>query len=209
MTGQGPRILGEPLLSATQMAEWFESTGYHAHLTVPITQLANDYIQAAQQTGVRADIAFAQSIIETGYFTFPAYGQDAPNYNNFAGIGACDTCEHGWKFPNAMTGVLTQQELLALYATPPGMGTTYAGLGGGVDGCCATWMALSGIWASSPAYGYDILTIYQGMLSWALQQELVGTGLVQPPPTPTAGPAALEANRPVRSSLGPSRSPRT
>ena len=39
---------------------------------------------------VRGDIAFAQSIIETGWFNFPDYGHRAsPSNNNFAGIGAC------------------------------------------------------------------------------------------------------------------------
>ena len=75
-------------------------------------------MKAGRVTGVRADIAFAQSMDETAYFSFPAFGQDAPSYNNFAGIGACNKCKHGWSFPNAMAGVLAQQTLLESYATP-------------------------------------------------------------------------------------------
>ena len=204
MAGYGPSILGPSVLSAAQMAAWFASTGYHPHATVPFPQLVADYINAGRLTGVRADIAFAQSIIETGYFSFPSYGQDAPGFNNFAGIGACDTCKQGWRFPSAMTGVLSQEELLEVYATPPHLTAAYGkpATNFGIEGCCLTWMALSGIWASSPAYGYDILNIYNEMLTWALPRELESAGLV---PKPAPAPAS----RPVKSSPTPSRTPPT
>ena len=69
-----------------------------------------------------------------------------------------------------MTGVLSQEELLEVYATPPHLTAAYGkpATNFGIEGCCLTWMALSGIWASSPAYGYDILNIYNEMLTWAL-----------------------------------------
>ena len=38
--------------------------------------------------GVAGDLAFAQSIIETGYFNFSA--RVLPSYNNFSGLGAVD-----------------------------------------------------------------------------------------------------------------------
>ena len=60
------------------MAGWFASTRPKPHITVPMSQLANDYSQAGQQTHVRADLAFAQSIVETGFFSFPAGGQLTP-----------------------------------------------------------------------------------------------------------------------------------
>jgi hypothetical protein len=157
-------------------------------------------------TGVRADIAFAQSVIETGYFSFPSYGQDAPGFNNFAGIGACDTCKQGWRFPSAMTGVLSQEELLEVYATPPHITAAYGkpATNFGIEGCCLTWMSLAGTWASSPAYGYDILNIYNEMLTWALPRDLASAGLV-----PKPGPAPTRASRPAKSSPAPSRTPPT
>ena len=45
-------------------------------------------------------------------------------------------------------------------------------------------MGLAGTWASSPAYGYDILKIYNEMLAWALPRELVSTGLLPKRPRP-------------------------
>jgi Mannosyl-glycoprotein endo-beta-N-acetylglucosaminidase len=202
MAGDGPAILGASVLSPSQIAEWFASTGYHAHITVPFGQLVADYFRAAQQTGVRADIAFAQSIVETGYFSFPSFGQDAPAFNNFAGIGACDTCKHGWQFPSAMTGVLSQEELLEVYATPPHLAGTYGRPTSnfGIEGCCLTWMSLAGTWASSPAYGYDILNIYNQMLAWALPRALQSTGLLDAAPL-----LPRHLNQPAKSSPGPSR----
>lgn len=215
MTGDGPGIIGSSVLSASQIAAWFASTGYHAHITVPFPQLVEDYFTAAQSTGVRADIAIAQSVIETGYFTFPSWGQDAPSFNNFAGIGACDTCEHGWSFPSAMTGVLSQEELLQVYATPPHLTATYGKptQDFGIEGCCSKWMGLGGIWASSQAYGYDILNIYNQMLSWVLPRALHGAGLG---PAPASAPARsaqvippVTASPPAKSGRAPSRTPRT
>jgi hypothetical protein len=202
MAGDGPSILGPTVLSASQIAGWFASTGYRARVTVPFGQLVDDYFKAAELTGVRGDIAFAQSVIETGYFSFPSYGQDAPDFNNFAGIGACDTCKHGWRFPSAMTGVLSQEELLQVYATPPHLAGEYGKPSSsfGIEGCCLTWMALAGTWASSPAYGYDILRIYNMMLSWALPRQLQSAGLLQRSP-----PAPSRSSRPAKSSPTPSR----
>jgi len=176
----GPSILGPSLLSAQEVLSWFRSTGAQANTTVAMGALIEDYFRAARLTGVRADIAFAQSIVETGYFSFPARGQDPANYNNFAGIGACDGCKHGWQFSSAYLGVLTQETLLNEYAQPPPPYGPPGGLaaGLGVAGCCRTWMALSGVWASNPNYGYAILSIYKEMVDWVLTQQLQQTGLL-------------------------------
>jgi hypothetical protein len=169
------------------MARWFASTREKPNVTVPMSRLAQDYVDAGEQTGVRADLAFAQSIVETGYFSFPSYGQLTAADNNFAGIGACDTCAHGWKFPDAATGVGAQLELLEAYASPTPVATPLLG-SIGVGGCCPTWLALAGKWASSTAYGIAILTVYQEMLNWLIPQRLVDAGLLAPPKPPKAAP---------------------
>ena len=185
----GPTVMGPSFLSPSQIEGWFDSTGAVANITIPFTRLVNDYIKAGRRTGVRADISFAQSVVETGYFAFPKGGQDKSSFNNFAGIGACDSCKHGWSFPSPMDGVMTQLELLSEYATPPQL-TSFSGgstASFGIEGCCTTWMALSGVWASNPAYGYEILSVYREMLDWALQAQLQKVGLQEPVMT-VAGP---------------------
>lgn len=175
---EGPSILGPSLLSDQEVLGWFESTGSQADVTTSIAQLVWDYFQAGRETGVRADIAFAQSIVETGHFGFPRGGQLTRKDNNFAGIGACDSCKTGWHFPSAMAGVLAQERLLQAYSTPVGVGANVSGMAGGVRGCCTTWLALSGTWATNPNYGYEILGIYKEMLDYAIPRTLLGDGLI-------------------------------
>jgi hypothetical protein len=184
----GPTILGPSLLTVSQVEGWFAATGAAPNITVPIDRLVNDYFKAGQLTGVRADLAFAQSVVETGYFSFPAYGQDPVKYNNFAGIGACDSCKHGFHFASAMDGIMAQQELLDNYATPSEMasGPESGSDNLGVAGCCQTWMGLSGVWATNINYGYAILSVYKLMLGWALQDELQEVGLVPGGPGATS-----------------------
>jgi hypothetical protein len=180
-----PSILGPSVLSGSELARWFASTGRKAHTTVPMPVLANDYALAGQRTHVRADLAFAQSIVETGFFAFPAGGQLTPKDNNFAGIGACDSCAHGWSFPDALTGVTAQMQLLDAYASPIQVSTSLIG-DIGIGGCCPTWMELAGTWASSLEYGISIMTIYHQMLAWLIPQRLVAAGLIPQPPDAVA-----------------------
>ena len=118
LAAYGPHILGNSLLSVAQIEGWFESTGARGEDHRASSELVADYVEAGRLTGVRADSAFAQSVVETGYFSFPPGGQLVPKNNNFAGIGACDKCKHGWSFPSAMAGVVGQEGLLV--STPVG-----------------------------------------------------------------------------------------
>jgi Mannosyl-glycoprotein endo-beta-N-acetylglucosaminidase len=187
---QSPDILGQPVLTGADLAAWFASTGRKANTTVPMSALAQDYQAAGQATGVRYDLAFAQSVIETGYFSFPSYGQLTSQDNNFAGIGACDTCSHGWSFPTAADGVGAQLELLDAYASVKPVDTHLLGHGSiGVGGCCQTWMALAGVWASSTVYGISIMTVYNRMLTWYIPGELAKLGLVNPSAAPAKAPS--------------------
>ena len=133
--------------------------------------LAQMYIQEGQKVGVRGDVAFAQSIVETGYFGFRNSMVD-PENNNFAGIGACDTCKHGFSFPDARTGVRAQVQLLRVYvdrsvtggSLPDPLllpGTLRLGFRGRVQ----TWWDLTGKWATASNYGNAIYAVYNRMVA--------------------------------------------
>lgn len=169
-------ILGPTALSAGELAGWYATTGYQANTTVPMATLAGYYLTSATAAGLRGDIAFAQSIVETGYFTFPTGGQVDGTDNNFAGIGACDSCAHGWTFPSAQTGVAAQIQLLDAYASPQKIPTPLVG-NVGVAGCCPTWLSLGGVWATAIDYGYEILNVYKEILDWAIPERLAAAGL--------------------------------
>jgi hypothetical protein len=167
----GLSLLGGAALTAPQLTSWYNAQGYVDLTTTPVSQLASWYVRAGAAEGIRGDVAFAQAVLETGGFSSP----DAVGLNNYAGIGHCDTCPAGWAFPSPHAGVIGQMQLLRIYAergaAPPGappavlpaLVPTLQGRGG----CCPTWESLTGVWATDPLYGAEILDIYAGMLAFA------------------------------------------
>jgi hypothetical protein len=172
----GLSILGHPAMTAGELAAWYVSTGHQPALTVPLATLTDLYQASGATYRVRNDIAFTQSIIETGYFGFPSGGQVRTADNNFAGIGACDSCHGGNGFPDAKSGVAAQLQLLHNYASSPPLPGPLP-LTAGPTGCCPTWMSLTGVWATNPSYGFTILTLYKHILEWVLPRRTAGAGL--------------------------------
>jgi hypothetical protein len=143
---------------------------------------------------VSADVAFAQSVLETGYFRFPDAGQVRPEHNNFAGLGAVDDGGGGAvaRFGTAQLGVRAQIQHLWAYADPAARGDRTARplVDPRFDlvqpkGKAPTWDGFGGgNWATDPQYGAKILTIYTDMLDFsrertrrfvsALYRDLVG-----------------------------------
>ncbi len=169
-------ILGGSALTPAQLIGWFDSQGYADLTSAPIAQLAGWYIQAGAAEGVRGDLAFAQAVLETGGFS----SSDAVGLSNFAGIGHCDTCAAGWGFPSPQAGVLGQVQLLRIFAdSGPGPAPSPAPVLPDLiptrqmsAGCCSTVESLTGVWATDPTYGQQILDIYGQMLSYALSAAL-------------------------------------
>ena len=112
-------IMGPTLLTADDLVAYIDSLGVHPHLTVPIRTLAGFFISEGNAEGIRGDVAFAQSILETGAFMYPGHGLVLPTDNNYAGINACDSCKHGDLFESALIGVRAQMQLLRVYADRP------------------------------------------------------------------------------------------
>lgn len=168
-SSNGLSVLGSSALSAAELTAWYRQQGYVDMTPTPIQQLADWYLQAGSEEGIRGDVAFAQAVLETGGFSSP----DAIGLNNYAGIGHCDTCSSGWAFPSAQTGVLGQEQLLRIFAAggspaggPPPVLDALDPAHQGRRGCCSTWEALTGVWASDPTYGGQIMAIYQAILSF-------------------------------------------
>src|SRR5207237_9270541 len=152
-------IMGPSRLTAKQMADYVIAQHYKPRITVPIEILAQIYLDEGAATGVRGDVAFAQSILETAGFANPG---SAPTDNNFAGIGWCDSCAHGFDFPDARTGVRAQLQLLRVYVDPLFPDAAYAAkdpillpgtLTLGFRGKVQAWWDLWGSWATGALYG--------------------------------------------------------
>jgi hypothetical protein len=101
-------IMGPTILNAGQITAGYNSK--HQAFNVPgisVNDLAQTFLWEGAAENVRPDIAFAQSIVETGYFGF--YGSIVSPANwNFAGMGACDSCNSGRQFPSPEIGVRVQ-----------------------------------------------------------------------------------------------------
>jgi hypothetical protein len=176
----GVPVLGQARLDAHQIAGWFHSTGVQANLasSTTIDQLAQIYAEEGAATNVRGDLAFAQAIIETGSF---GHATD----NNYAGIGACDSCHGEPAFPSPRDGVRAQVQLLRSYADPD---STSTNLGNppdptlfGTDPATAAatfdhfalkgkvplWNLMGhGNWATDPNYAGKVLRVYAAMLAF-------------------------------------------
>ncbi|MEX2504265.1 MAG: S-layer homology domain-containing protein [Egicoccus sp.] len=164
-------------VSAAGIAAWFRANqpgGYRA--TVSPETLATYFVAEGRAEGVAGDLAFAQSVLETGWFRWPSHGQVHATYNNFSGIGACDggTCTVA-QFRNARIGVRAQIQHLRAYADPT---VTVGSLAHPLEsprfhlvtpkGKARTWESMGGgNWATDPDYASKILSIYRSMLTHA------------------------------------------
>ena len=173
-TSSSSPILGPSRLTAQQLADWVRASGHVPRITVPIEDLARYFIIEGANAGVRGDVAFAQSILETYWFTFPGGGQLAGHDNNFAGIGACDSCKHGFTFASARLGVRAQMQALRIYVDPDLSETTLKQplvmpkmLNLGFRGKVQTWWDLWGTWATGAFYGQRVYDIYERMVVFA------------------------------------------
>lgn len=165
--------MGAVRLSSEQLIGWFNGrqprpSGTYA-ATVPIEILARYFVEEGAAEGVTGDVAFAQSIVETGWFRFS--GSVPASFNNFAGIGATDTNPSPATFPDARTGVRAQIQHLRAYADPTALTCTVPPLANPcVDprfqlvvpkGKARTWNEMgNGNWASASTYASSILLLY-------------------------------------------------
>ena len=111
-------IMGKAQATAQQMALFCRSKNSAPQLTsCSLEQLAEMFIEEGEAEGVRGDVAFAQSLHETGYFKFG--GIVLPTQNNYAWIGALNGNATGQaaSFPDPRTGVRAQIQHLKAYAS--------------------------------------------------------------------------------------------
>jgi hypothetical protein len=174
-------VMGNPRLNDSQLVAWFsrrqpQPAGVYG-ATEPVEALAAYFLEEGAREGVGGDVAFVQSIIETGWFRFSGA---VPGWkNNFAGIGAVDGSPgDAASFPDARTGVRAQIQHLRAYADPGATSCTIPPLHAPcVDprfslvtpkGRAPLWNQFgSGVWASSSTYGADIVARYQEALAFS------------------------------------------
>ncbi|MGQ0805551.1 MAG: glucosaminidase domain-containing protein [Actinomycetota bacterium] len=189
LLASGTPVLGQSVLTAADLAGWYRTTDATPHLAdgLTIDGLAALFIEEGAAESVRGDVAFAQAYLETGGFDFPGHGQVSVDDNNFAGLGACDSCSTGRRFPTARDGVRAQiqhlrnyadeQSSAAALANPPSpywygpdpgtaarnFDTFYA------KGWAPIWeMMGKGKWATDPNYAGKVIGLYERMATHAI-----------------------------------------
>ena len=169
-------IMDAAVVTADDLADWYASTGVQPHpeLAVSIRRLAARMVSEGAAEGIRGDIAFAQSIVETGYFTFPSKGQVRPWHNNYGGIGAVDGGSDPAQFPTPRLGLRAQIQHLRAYADRTVTESTLAyplvdpRFHLVVKGSVRNWDGLGdGQWASDPQYARKVLDVFARIVSWA------------------------------------------
>lgn len=139
--------------------------------------LCSLFLEEGEDQGVRGDIAFCQSIKETGWFRYG--GQVLPEQNNYAGIGATNNSATGkgaW-FESPRIGVRAQIQHLFAYANSkaadelayPCVDPRFSLVSKGV---ATSWTALNGRWAvPGNEYGESILALWEELYNWCQQYE--------------------------------------
>lgn len=159
-------------VDADQIVDWFRLRspgGYRA--TVPVEQLVAHFLDEGQAQGIAGDIAFAQSVLETGWFRF-ASGSVQPSDNNFSGLGATGEPGQVARFATAQLGVRAQIQHLWAYGDPAARSDATARplVDPRFDlvspkGKAPTWEQMGGgNWAADPEYGRKVLALYTDLL---------------------------------------------
>ncbi|HMF05091.1 MAG TPA: glucosaminidase domain-containing protein [Acidimicrobiia bacterium] len=171
-------VMGQSDLTSDQIAGffWANQPPGGPCLTVSVEQLAADFAWEGNAENVRGDIAFAQSIVETGWFRYG--GQVQCWQNNYGGLGATDGGAQGASFPDADTGVRAQIQHLRAYADPTATSCSVPPLNTpcadprfdfvSPKGKAPTWNQMgNGNWATDPNYASTVINLYNRMRSYA------------------------------------------
>ena len=165
------KIEGSTATSIDQMVRLYEDKSPIAYPSkdlksggaATIKEFATIYYEEAKKEGIKAEVAWAQTMHETGWLKFG--GQVKISQYNFAGLGATDGGASGAKFKDVRTGVRAQIQHLKAYASTAKLNQTcvdprfnYVKRG------CAQYVEILGQkenpkgygWATSEKYGVTV-----------------------------------------------------
>ena len=169
-------IMGTSSVSAKQLANYYNSykgsatydkyTGSNAKYNgtlskggaTTIEQFCQIFLEECQAEGVKAEVAFAQAMHETGFLKFG--GDVLPNQYNFAGLGATGNGAHGNSFKDVRTGIRAQVQHLKCYAStePLNQAKVDPRWSDSLRGKAPTVEKLQGTWATSNTYASSLMT---------------------------------------------------
>ena len=175
-SGQYP-VMGSSDITIQDMVDYFNDSGEEYPSedlseggAESIEAFCQMYIDEAAAEGVRPEVAFAQTMKETGFLQ---YGGDAHiEQFNFAGLGTTGNGVPGNSYPDVRTGIRAQIQHLKAYATDDALNGTcvddrYAYVKKG-SAPYVQWLGQQenpeGLgWATGENYGYDIVDMIKDM----------------------------------------------
>ncbi|MDY4870252.1 MAG: RICIN domain-containing protein, partial [Faecalicoccus sp.] len=122
-----------------------------------IEEFCQIYYEECLAEGVKPEVAFAQSMLETGFLKFG--GDVLPNQYNFAGLGATGNGVHGNSFSSVRIGIRAHIQHLKCYASTAPLNQErvdprWSDL---LRGKSPTVEKLQGTWATSTTYASSLL----------------------------------------------------
>lgn len=158
-------IMGTQTISAAKMAAFVKRENPNAP---DINRIANAFSEIGNKYGIRGDIAFCQSILETGWFKYNSGTAVTPDQHNYGGLGVTQKGVKGNVFATVEIGVTAQIQHLYGYANtapiPAGEKIVDQRFDilerYGKRGIAPHWQDLGGVWAGDREYGNKILAIY-------------------------------------------------
>ena len=167
---EGQPIMGASRYTAAQMVAYYKATG-KAYPSAALGRGGASSIETfcailceeAAAEGVRAEVVFAQAMLETAWLQFG--GDVHVEQFNFAGIGATGGGVPGNSFADVRTGLRAQVQHLKAYASTAALNNpcvdprfSYV-----TRGCAPTIEKLSNKWAASSTYGEDMKRVLNGL----------------------------------------------
>lgn len=110
----GTAIMGAAKATAAQMQAYIR--GVNPNVPQSVIDMIPYYLSEGNAEGIRGDIAFAQSCLETGNFTF-AGSAVTLSQNNFCGMGVTAAGVKGNSFSTPQLGIRAQIQHLQAYAS--------------------------------------------------------------------------------------------
>lgn len=167
------KIIGEAAATAEQMKTYIK--GKNPNVAESVIDMIPLYLSEGKAEGVRGDIAFAQSCLETGNFGFSGSAVTLEQ-NNFCGMGVTSNGLKGNSFDTPQLGIRAQIQHLKAYCSTAALKNEcvdprfkYVTRGSAEY---VEWLGQKenpqGLgWAAGAGYGEKILTILRGILGTA------------------------------------------
>jgi hypothetical protein len=108
-------IMGDSLATVAQMTSLIRTR--NPNVSISVINMLPFYLSEGRIEGVRGDIAFAQSCIETGNFTFSGGTAVTLDQNNFCGMGVTSLGVKGNFFDTPQMGIRAQIQHLKAYGS--------------------------------------------------------------------------------------------